>query len=375
MLRIATEEVQGAAHLYSVDGALKDHFSLIMGFIQSHKIRNLSATTIRKEENFIRTWFDEHGLSHRPLYVWEAMDALKGRKLIVDYGKVLLESGITTHTIRRYLGILRRFFSYVIEHPLVFTSPSEAIRVQDRYGVTLVQPVSEFDMPTFVYDGERAGIPMDPALLYEFYAVLRKHYLPDKGHRPTRERNYAMAVLAGESGLRVDELINLEIGDLFFDCKKIQTRHGKATNGSGKRCRITLFPPLARDTIKFYISRSRKKLVASSSDLRLFPTKTGKKLAYATAQSALQDMINVATSNKFLVNENMSWHWFRRIFATRFIENCPGKMPVLIELLGHMSPNTVHRYVRHSGAWLDKQVQDTIESSEKWQFSGDSNPW
>ena len=218
-------------------------------------------------------------------------------------------------------------------------------------------------MPRYVYDGERCGIPMDPERLYEFYAILRKHYLSSSSVAAVRQRNYAMTVLAGETGLRVDELIHLEVDkDLLFDSKKVQTRHAKAAKGSGKRCRITLFPPLARDTMKFYLAKSRPQL-ANTSTPWLFPSKSGQILNYATAQTALKEMVKLAQAHKFSVTDHMTWHWFRRIFATRFIENNPGKLPVLVELLGHMTPNTVHRYVRHSEAWMDKQIQEVLEGS------------
>ena len=122
------------------------------------------------------------------------------------------------------------------------------LRIQDKFQVVLGQPVSEFDMPRYVYEGERLGVPLDPESLYDFYAIIRKTYLQQRGLVWIRQRNYAMAVLAGESGLRIDELVHLEVEkDLFFKSKKLQTRHAKAAKGSGKRSRVTLFTPLARD--------------------------------------------------------------------------------------------------------------------------------
>lgn len=365
MLRVVTntKEKPSRRPLYSVEQALKDHHSLLTSFIQSHKIRNLAESTIKKEEIFLTAWFEGRGPAHRLLYVWEAMDGEAGRKLVVDYGRALLDSGITTHTIRSYLGNLRRFFSFVLEHPVVFDTDG-AVRLQDRYGIELSQPVSEFDMPRYVYCGERAGVPLDPERLYEFYALLRKHYIGDPPRvSATRQRNYAMAVLAGETGLRVDELIHLEVDkDLFFDSKKVQTRHAKAAKGSGKRCRITLFPPLARDTLKFYLAQSRPKLAPNKSPW-VFPSKSGQRLTYAVAQAAIKEMVECGQTHKFPVSDHMSWHWFRRIFATRFIESNPAKLHVLIELLGHMTPNTVHRYVRHSEAWMDRQIQEVLEGA------------
>ena len=124
------------------------------------------------------------------------------------------------------------------------------------------QPVTEFDLPHHVYEGERLGVPLDPERLYDFYSILRAKYLKSSvGWEAVRARNYAMAVLAGESGLRVDELLNLEIGkDLFFESHKLQTRFAKGTRGSGKRGRITLFPPLARDTVRYYLKNHRPQL-------------------------------------------------------------------------------------------------------------------
>jgi len=72
-------------------------------------------------------------------------------------------------------------------------------------------------------------------------------------------------------------------------------------------------------------------------------------------------MISVARKNNFNVSEHMSWHWFRRIFATRFIEQFPHQLSILIHLLGHTSPNTVHKYIRHSEAWMDEKILKVLQ--------------
>lgn len=356
-------------HLIVGDSAIADHRGLIEGFVRSHRLRNSAVTTIAKEEAFLLNWFEAHGPGHRPLFAWEVMDPIKGRQIVVGYGKVLLEGEIQTHTIRAYLGILRRFFAHVLEHPVV-TAGEVPIRIQDKYRVTLAQPVSEFDMPRYIYDGERHGVPLDPECLYDFYTVIRKRYLQQRGQLPIRQRNYAMAVLAGESGLRVDELIHLEVEkDLFFESKKLQTRHAKAAKGSGKRSRVTLFTPLARDSLRFYLDKARPHFTKQKTGY-LFPSRSGRLLAYSSAQAALKEMVDVAQKSGFPVLDHMTWHWFRRLFATRFVERFPGKIAVLIELLGHMSPNTVHRYVRHSHAWMDNQIKEALEDAERWPSIG-----
>ena len=91
------------------------------------------------------------------------------------------------------------------------------------------------------------------------------------------------------------------------------------------------------------IARRKGSLDLANKSPWVFPSKSGQRLTYAVAQAALKEMVECGQVHKFPVMEHMSWHWFRRIFATRFIESNPAKLPVLIELLGHMTPNTVHR--------------------------------
>ncbi len=338
---------------------------LMEDYFQSYRVKNYSPKTIAREKRFLVGWLYEHGVLS-----WEAMAPVVGRRRIQDYGKLLLSSDIRVETVRSYLGMLRKYFSYILEFPYLHTSDGPQ-RIQHYYG-PIEQPVSEFDLPHHVYDGERLGVPFDPERLYEFYSVLRKYYLKSDQWRASRSRNYAMVVLAGESGLRVDELLHLEVQrDLFFESHKLQTRFAKGSRGSGKKSRLTLFTPLARDTIRYYLTHHRPLLVSSLSEDYLFLSQAGQKMTYSNASQALSEMIEVSEAWGFSVASHMSWHWFRRFFATRFIEKFPHKLPVLVELLGHSSPNTVHRYIRHSEAWQDQEIQNVLEGAVQWPSIGD----
>jgi len=343
--------------------ASRHHQHLIDGYLQSHLIRNHAAETINENKRVLKAWFEMHGTESRPLFTWEAMEPIHGRKRIANYGKALVESEISSHTIRRYLGILRGYFSYVLEHPYVFVEESSK-RLCDLYN-PLEQPVSEFDMPAHVYSGETLGVPFDPARLYDFYAAIRKHYLQAGGRIHMRARNYAMIVLAGESGLRATELNHLETErDLFFDSKRLQTRYAKGTHGSGKRSRVTLFTPLARDTIRYYLKNHRPFLKGGAQSPYLFPSIRGEVISYDSMLSHMRLILDLLRKNNFSVADHMSWHWLRRLFATRFIEKFPHQLSILVQLLGHVTPNTVHAYIRHSEAWMDKKIIDCLEGKE-----------
>ena len=94
-------------------------------------------------------------------------------------------------------------------------------------------------------------------------------------------------------------------------------------------------------------------------------------MTYAAAHNALAEMVLAARNSGFEIASHMSWHWARRGFATRFIERFPDKLAVLIQLMGHQNPNTIHRYIRHSQAWMDKEVQSVLERTPTWPSIGD----
>lgn len=343
------------------------HKQLLDGFFQSHEIRNHSPRTIEKNKRLLQIWFQNNDAGGHPLYTWTAMRPIEGRKRIVEYGKHLLAAELSNQTIRTYLGTLRSYFQYVLEHPFVFDQQGKPQRLIALYG-PIEQPVSEYDIPQHACDGsdKRRGVPLDPAMLYGFYSTIRKYYLPGS-HLHTRGRNYAMMVLAGESGLRADELRHLEIKkDLFFESKKIQTRFAKGSRGSGKRARLTLFTPLARDTVRYYLKCHRPHLRFSKDHDYLFPSqKSEGPIAYSRMCESLAEMVKTANQNGVFVADHLSWHWMRRIFATRFIELFPNELPTLISLLGHSSFGTVHKYIHHSQAWMDEKIQGVLERIER----------
>lgn len=336
-----------------------DHHNLLQRYFESHRVRNYSVKSMAREKTFLESWFELHSNQNRKLFTWEAMQPILGRKRILNYANALIDSGLSSSTVRSYLGSLSRYFAYTLEYPY-FIEGEITQRIQDRYH-SIEQPVSEYDYPKHVYNGEKLGVPFDPERLYDFYSIIREKYLLRSRYKPVSARNYAMLVLTGESGLRIDEVCHLELIDLHFESNKLQTRFAKGTKGSGKRSRLTFFTPLAQDTIKYYL-KVRSQLIDGHDDCKLlFPSKSGQVIDYSSAHAALKSMIHVAQKENFPILPHMSWHWLRRLFATRFIERFPNRLSELVTLLGHVTPNTVHCYIRHSEAWMDNRIKEMLE--------------
>jgi site-specific recombinase XerD len=344
--------------------AVNHHNQLIDGFVQSHRLRNHSQNTIEETKRFLNSWFITHGSESRCLLTWEVMTPVFGRQIIVNYSRALRDLELTASTARKYIGTLRSYFSFVLDHPYIKTG-SGTVRVSDLYG-PIEQPVSEYELPAHVYNGEQRGVPFEPGRILKFYEILRDNYINPscKRYLHERARNYTMIVMAGETGLRADELSSLEIDhDLFFDSPQLQTRNAKGTRGSGKRTRLTVFPPLARDTVKYFIKNHREHLRGYPSPYLFFST-TSEPVDYNSLQRGIVSMRACANKNGFPILDHFAWHWMRRLFATRFIENFPDKLPVLIQLLGHVTGATVHAYIRHSKVWMDEQRNGVLEKIE-----------
>jgi site-specific recombinase XerD len=346
------------------------HETLLSNFLDSHRIKGHSPQTIINNQQILRAWFKFAGNEERHLCTFEAMVPTIGRQRIRDYSRALVASGLASSTIRGYLITLFQYFEFVLDHPFV-TSKGEILDLKKIYG-DLVQPVSRHDMPTHSLDRE-IPLPMDPARLYEWFAFIREHYLnsaKEKKHKSLQARNYAMIVLAAEAGLRIDELTHLSVDDLFFDSHRVQTRHAKGTMGSGKRSRTTLFPLFSRHTLKHYLEHHRPVLMGSKQSKRLFPSVNSGILHSRHSSRIMNKIVECSIQQGFPVAEHMSWHWLRRIFATRFIERFPDKLPILLNLLGHSNFATVHRYIKHSEAFMDKEIMAIMTKVESWQSNG-----
>jgi site-specific recombinase XerD len=266
-----------------VSEMLTDHHALLQGYLDTHITRNHSERTLETESRFLRGWFesfvtqDDNCLEgERQLFIWEAMQPALGRQRIIGFSKGLVDAGLKPRTVHSYLGYLRRLFQYVLEYPYIPGAQVQSIA--SKYG-RLEQPVLEYDYPVHTLDQEEEGFVLTGERLVQFYDFVRLQYIGHNQKKLTASRDYTMLVLAGESGLRADEIRHLDAfgphRDLFYEQNCIQTRHGKGTKGSGKRVRKTIFTPFAQATLRVYEDRIRPHFPNARSNAALFLTESG----------------------------------------------------------------------------------------------------
>jgi site-specific recombinase XerD len=350
---------------------LADHEAILQGYLDTHITRNHSTQTIESERRFLKGWFenlivkdDSHPSGERQLLIWEAMTPVTGRQRIVGFSKGLVSAELKVRTIQGYLGQLRRLFEYVIEYPYIPRGDDTQLLVA-KYG-RIEQPVLEYDYPVHILDNSEIGFVLTGEKLIEFYDFIRSTYISHNQKKLPVSRDYTMIVLAAESGLRADEILHLDAlkphRDLFYEQNSIQTRFGKAAKGSGKRVRKTIFTPFAQATMRVYEERIRPNFPSQANNPALFLSESGERISYKTMWRNLHVIAEAAVKAGLDLPEHLSWHSLRRSFATNFMEKQPDKVWVLMDLMGHLNPSTLHRYVKHSRSYYEKAIEEIVGS-------------
>ncbi|MEM1260499.1 MAG: site-specific tyrosine recombinase XerD [Bacteroidota bacterium] len=165
--------------------------------------------------------------------------------------------------------------------------------------------------------------------------------------KPQGERNRAMLETLYGCGLRVSELINLKLSDLFFDEGII------LVTGKGDKQRFVPVSEINKKYINLYNDHYRKhqKIEAGHEDL-LFLNRRGKKLTRAMVFEIIKQL-----AESIGLTKNVGPHTFRHSFATHLLQN-GADLRAIQQMLGHESITTTEIYVhvdrKHLAEVLEK---------------------
>ena len=159
-------------------------------------------------------------------------------------------------------------------------------------------------------------------------------------------RNRAIIEILYGCGLRVSELTNLEITNLFLDAGFIRII------GKGNKERLV---PIGDEAIKYinlYIQYDRKLIkIKSGHENYLFLNKRGTSLSRVMIFYIIKDLALVSG-----IQKNISPHTLRHSFATHLVEN-GADIRAIQEMLGHESITTTEIYTHMDTKFL-KQTLD-----------------
>jgi integrase/recombinase XerD len=263
--------------------------------------RGLSKNSITNYEfdiNKLITHLETHELNVTPIDI--SSDVIQ--PFIYESSKVL-----NSRSQSRLISGLRSFFGYLIFEDYRKTNPMDHIE-SPKIGRKLPDTLSIEDIDNLI-----AAIDLS---------------------KPEGERNRAILETLYSCGLRVSELTQLKISDLFFEEGFIKV------TGKGDKQR---FVPIGMDTQK-YINiyknevRSHILIVPEFKDT-LFLNRRGKQLTRAMIFTIIKQL-----AEKIGLHKTISPHTFRHSFATHLLENGADLRSIQL-MLGHESITTTEIYM------------------------------
>lgn len=247
------------------------------------------------------------------------------KEQITNYLKSLSRRDIKASSITRKISSIHSFHKYLTNENLIDSDVSEKIR----------KPKTKKSLPTVLN-------------LVEINAIINLTY---ENESPLGKRNAALIELAYGSGLRVSELLNLEISDLHLNKGLVRII------GKGNKERIVPLGEQAVIALRNYIIDARPLLKPKNGRV-LFVNKFGDSLSRVGFYKIIQNLADKAN-----INKKISPHTLRHSFATHLLENGANLRSVQ-ELLGHEDIMTTENYTHVSKAHLRKIYNEAHPRAE-----------
>jgi integrase/recombinase XerD len=163
------------------------------------------------------------------------------------------------------------------------------------------------------------------------------NFIPRKA--PMSMRDIAIFEMMYSCGLRVTELCNFKISNIFWDTEMIRV------DGKGGKQRFVPIGPMARKNLRDYINKERPLILEKNPNTpELFLSRNGKKLTRMMIWILLKKWASIAE-----INKEISPHTLRHSFATHLLEGGADLRSVQ-EMLGHADISTTQIYTH-----LDKE--------------------
>jgi len=235
----------------------------------------------------------------------EQVDHLAVRKHLA----LLQRSGVKRTTIARKMASLRAFFRYLTREEILSVNPLSHVS----------SPKLEKRLPEVLsQDGAWALVQA-----------------PDTG-TPAGLRDRAILEVLYSSGLRVSELVGLDLGDLDLSVGYVRVM------GKGSRERIVPVGSYAVKAVKRYLTAGRPLLDKKKAGQALFLNKDGGRLTTRSIRNIVDKYVEQVS-----IQRKISPHTLRHSFATHLLDGGADLRSVQ-ELLGHVKMSTTQIYTHVS---------------------------
>jgi integrase/recombinase XerD len=293
---------------------------------------------------------------------------MKWNNALQDYQFYLkIEKGLAKNSIESYSRDVKKLISY-LEIEEITISPlkinQETVqqfiyetskKINARSQARLISGLRNFfdylifedyrkENPTDLIESPKIGRKLPDTLSLEEIDLLISHIDLSE---PQGERNRTILETLYSCGLRVSELINLQLSDLFFEEGFIRVI------GKGNKQRFVPINTQTQKYITFYIHSIRNHIsIQKSFEDTVFLNRRGKNLTRVMIFTIIKNL-----AIKAGIKKNISPHTFRHSFATHLLER-GADLRAIQQMLGHESITTTEIYMHLDKSFL-KEVVNT----------------
>jgi integrase/recombinase XerC len=269
--------------------------------------RNVSANTVTAYrddlESFLGFLCNDYFTLARDQLELRRVDHLAVRAYLAH----LARRKLSRSSIARHLSSMRSFFKYLMREAVVDANPARAVATPKR----------EKHLPSVMQ-------PSDVALLIE---------QPDTS-TPLGLRDRAFLELLYGSGLRIAELVGIDIDDVELRARLVKVR------GKGAKERIVPFGSKAEEALRAWLAARE----AAPEETAMFVNYRGERITQRSVRRLFDGYVRKAA-----LRAGISPHTMRHSFATHLL-NAGADLRAIQELLGHASLSTTQKYT-HLNDW------------------------
>ena len=258
-----------------------------------------------------------YGTDAAELAAWATANGLNpdqvDYKVLRRWAARLSQRGAAPRTMARKLASIRSLFRSLLEHGEVSSNPADLLPAP-RLPQTLPKTLK----------------PDDVARLLEKIPA----------STPLEQRDRALFELAYSSGLRAEELVDLDVNSINFDQEQVRVE------GKGAKTRFVPTGEPALRSIATYLERARPALSGADPEPALFLSKSGRRLSTSDVRRRLRVWARHAATQT-----GVHPHALRHSFATHLLDG-GADLRAIQEMLGHASISTTQVYTRVESARL-----------------------
>ena len=265
---------------------MEEQLNLFFGFLENDKkVSNNTLQSYRRDLKQFERYLEENEKNYQEVTDEE----------IKTYIKYMQEIGKKTSTISRGLASIRSFYQYETKNKITKNDPTEGVQ----------SPKIEKRVPSVLTSKEVALLLDQPK---------------NVDLKGTRDK--AMLEFAYATGMRVTEIISLNIDDIDLD-------RGYATCKGGKRERTVPLGNMSLKALKDYVLNARNIMIRDENEKALFVNVNGQRLTRQGFWKIIKYYKDQAH-----IEKDITPHVLRHSFATHLLQN-GADLKSIQTMLGH----------------------------------------